>query len=205
MKSKKMYWIEDVSTFYGPSGLDYTAIGRVLGEDDLKKDGTCWEGCSETHSFKCYETLEDALNSVKIKPSSLRWDDSLTEKDTEAVREWAKEKDYTVFPGITVKIENPVMAEYEFQCSEMPRSVKLTFDKKTNEMKLFKTLGDNLYERVGENDPDFENLVKSACNSIYQYQVLFTDMDMRNSYVDAMKNNCMLRMEENMSKDYEER
>lgn len=88
----KKYWVED-TYLWEPGGWDYVAIGRVTDEQQLLKDGDNWVGSHDNYDFNCFETLQQALDSIGIRPSSVLWNESLTEEDIKTIREWVRENE----------------------------------------------------------------------------------------------------------------
>ena len=210
-KFSKKYWIED--TYLWESGVwDYVAIGRVTDEQQLMRDGDNWSGSRDSYNFNCFETLKEALDFIRVRPSSVLWNESLTKEDTKTIREWVREKEPSwiehcymkdVKDIVDVHFDNAEKAECDIllneaqnkdvKCNKELPLVKVVFDKAQNEMRLHRLSENKIFERIDESEDYFENLIKFACDSMYKYCCLYTEQDMRNFYTNSMKMDCITK------------
>lgn len=201
----KKYWVED-TYLWEPGGWDYVAIGRVTDEQQLMRDGDNWFGSRDSYDFNCFETLKEALDFIRVRPSSVLWNESLTDEDTKTVREWVRKNEplwiknsYTkdVKDIVDVRFDNTYKAECdillseaqnkEVKCNKELPVIRVVFDKVQNEVQLHRLNENKVFERIDEKEDCFEKLMKFACDSMYKYCSLYTWQDMRNFYTDRMK------------------
>lgn len=210
----KQYWIED-AYLNEPFGWDYVSIGRVTSEEQLLDDGTNWTGSCDSYGFYCFDTLEEALAAVTVRPSSMLWNESLTNDDMKIIRQWVRENEVLwdqkngfseVKEYVTVLLDNEFQAECEIlltqdqnqsvQSSKENPVVKAVFDKENKDIQLYKYTENNVLLSIDEKEYYFEHLLKFTCDAMYKYCNLYTEQDMRNFFTNDIKNNCLRRMEE---------